>query len=232
MLSKTLIIIPAHMDSGRFPGKPLGEVLGRPLIHWVYNQAQQVSDTCVCTPDQEIAAYCEDKKIPFVLSPYGIHNGTHRCAESLSAYDRCCDYDVVVNWQCDEPLIEPAWVEQLIAEVRDRWMIGTLVAPLGNNQWQDENIVKVSVSNDHCMWFSRGHLRGAMGHIGVYVYPREALLELGRLKPTELSQAESLEQLAWLENHYPIRAVRVDRLPLTINTPEDLEQLKQIVKDS
>ncbi len=228
--SRTLIVIPARMASKRFPGKPMAMVCGKPLVHRTYLRAEKAGANLVVmtTPDDEIEQYCYNNGLTCIASPLDCLTGTHRCSEVANRED---GYDVVVNWQVDEPLVEPIWVDRLVAEARDRWMICTLIAPIGNNQWQDENVVKVSVSNDYCHWFSRGHLRGALGHIGVYAYPRETLLELGRLKSTALSQAEGLEQLVWLENHFPIRAVQVGRLPLSINVPKDLDKLQLLLEN-
>ena len=230
---KSLIIIPARMESERLPGKPLLDVGGKSLLEWTYDRAikADVDGVLIATSDAVIYDYCGRKGMGVMMTCKEHPTGTHRCAETAARLpDR---YDVVINWQVDEPLVKSKDVERLMKLICAYNDISTLVAPLSYKDRRNRDVVKTAVSDrishDVCQWFSRAPLAGAMGHVGVYAFRWEVLQKLGRLDTTLLSRAESLEQLTWLEDAWEIRAVETDKLPLSINTQEDLERFKEIV---
>ena len=231
----SVIIIPARMASERFPGKPMAMAGGKPLLEWTWLRAQQTNcdHVLIATPDREIGQYCQDKGILWRPSSEELPTGTHRCADVAAHMKR--KFDVVVDWQVDEPLVDPQAVDRLVDFVQNRRdVVGTLAAPFVWDEFYNTNVVKVAVSKgenihpkdqNRCNWFSRGELGGSMAHIGVYAFGWHTLGDLGRMPPTMLSKAESLEQLAWIERG--IRVFEVDaKLPLSINTPEDFEKFK------
>ena len=229
---KTIIIIPARMGSSRFPGKPLAPVNGIPLVHWTYNQARRLSNlVIVATPDREIAHYCEKNNLAW--RPTMIHHptGTHRAAEVIRQMrdGAVGQKDLVINWQVDEPFVDP----NDVAQFNRRFGFKTLFGELRDHLLFDSNLVKVAVGDQNrCLWFSRAPMRGAKEHIGVYGFEASKLIELEKIEPTSLSKAESLEQLTWIEKlpndwitGFPIEG----EIPLSINTPEDLELMQEIV---
>ncbi len=232
-MPKSIIIIPARMASKRFPGKPLAEVQGRPLVEWTWLRARDTNAdyVWVITPDREIGKFCQDKGIPWRPSNENTPTGTHRCAEFFSQMKTglmAPDIDVVVNWQVDEPLVDPEWVVNLIKKVRDNPQeIQTLVAPLHVDETDNPNMVKVAVSRSgNCVWFSRVPI-DVYGHCGVYGFSPKMLDTVSRMGQTRLSRTESLEQLVWIENRIKINAILMCSFPLSINTPKDLEKFKQ-----
>lgn len=229
---KVVAIIPARMASTRLPGKPMIEIKGKPLLWHTYMAAKackSIWKVLVTSPDKSINQWCEDNGLAWFPSTPRCPTGTHRCAEVASLMDKKLGDDyVVVNWQVDEPMVEPEWVDLLVESyAADRTSdVGTLVAPANPELYADRDTVKVAVSYySQCMWFSRAPMAGADVHCGVYVYSYDVLRKLGRLQGTKLSESESLEQLAWIENAFWIDAIRIPRLPLSVNSPRDLERL-------
>jgi len=225
----TVIIIPVRLPSKRLPGKPMMRAGGLPLIHWVYLLAKQVvgAEVLVATPDVTISNYCDRNGIPWEPTDESTPTGTHRCAEVLAHSERCRDADVVVNWQGDT-LAGPADVKRMIFRAKDGPLkIWTLVGPLSGKERDDPNVVKVDVYDGRAWWFARTNDPFAEHHIGVYTYSAKMLKELGELKPTVLSEAKSLEQLAWLQAGYTIKVERVLTTPLSINTRADWDKFKK-----
>lgn len=229
---RTLIVIPARMASSRFPGKPLAKLPdGVALVDHVYKRAERTSAELVVvgTPDQEIMAYCVRHGMACLLTSAEAQTGTHRCAEVLKHYNDY-QFDIVVNWQCDEPEIEPTWVDDTAKLCDDLGRIMTLACPTAEPD-RDPNQVKAVVSSHSawgrchsctCLWFSREWLPLAWLHYGVYAFPAATLRELSSLEPTPLSQAYSLEQLAWLEKGYTMVAYPILRPVQSVNVPDDI----------
>ena len=237
-MPKSLIVIPARMDSSRFPGKPLAMAKGRPLVEWTYRRAEKTTAdyVWVVTPDREIGRFCQSKGIPWRPSNENHPTGTHRCAEFLSQVTlgfAAPDIDVVVNWQCDEPLVEPIFVNELIGDVRRQPdKIHTLAVPVKNLNLRDEpNLVKVVLDRvKRCLWFSR-HKISQVAHCGIYGYSPAILEKLGQLKVSTNSEYESLEQLSWIEEGFEIQTITMDELPLSINAPNDLKKFEAYLED-
>lgn len=221
-----LIVIPARMASTRFPGKPLTEINGKPLLWYVYERAKQAmaDRVLVTSPDKEIRDYCQANDIGFWPSSVAEPTGTHRCAAVLR--QKRSMYDVVVDWQCDEPLVDPAYVDAAVKACGNPYSIVTLTAPQQFDAMGDPNVVKVVCNHKRCLWFSRASRFGNMLHCGIYIYTAPTLLELSQHWPTECSKDESLEQLTWLEANYPIGYVGMPELPPSVNVPEDLEKIR------
>ncbi len=229
---KAIIIIPCRLKSRRLPEKVMMEVDSKPLLHWVYEKAKQtVADSViVATPNRRIAHYCRDYGFPWF--PTAEHpTGTHRCAEVLSHFRGNAGVDVVVNWQCDEPMVEPEDVNALIEMVRTVSDIATLASPLADDdsEWQNSNVTKVVCYGGKACWFSRAAMGGADAHCGVYAFKSSVLRKLGCLSPSRYSKVESLEQLTWLEAGFEIDVLSIRKLPLAINDRADFERFKTAV---
>lgn len=237
---ETVIVIPARMQSKRLPGKPLLMAGGKSLLQHVYERACQakVDRTIIATPDGVIMDHCDEIGMTYMMTRKDHPTGTHRCAEvlhRLEMTDKEGTVRTIVNWQCDEPLVEPEWADKLLDKMAAGWAIGTLVAPLPTfqDEWElSKGPVRVAVSREWCCWFSHSLLAGAMAHVGIYAFRPRTLRGLGKLLPTELSKAESLEQLAWIENGHSIKAVKVDKPTLAINTPADYEKFREMTFDA
>jgi 3-deoxy-manno-octulosonate cytidylyltransferase (CMP-KDO synthetase) len=222
-------IIPARYSSTRFPGKPLVEIEGKPLIEHVYRrveQARSVDRILVATDDERIRHAVERFGGDAVMTRNDHSSGTDRLAEAADALG---PDTLVVNVQGDEPMIEPSVIDQAIAAARLKDAdIVTLMTRLDASEADDPNRVKVVVDrNGHALYFSRSRIPSkgtTFLHIGLYAYRVRFLKLFTKLDPTPLEQAERLEQLRALEHGFRIRVVEVESESWGIDTPEDLER--------
>ncbi|PZX20631.1 3-deoxy-manno-octulosonate cytidylyltransferase (CMP-KDO synthetase) [Breznakibacter xylanolyticus] len=241
-------IIPARYASTRFPGKPLADIGGKTMIQRVYEQAAKALPTVtVATDDDRIY----DEVIRFggnvvMTSPHH-QSGTDRCAEALEKAQKTMkqSFEVVINIQGDEPFIAPEQIDLLCECFKDeKTDIATLIKPITQNEMIfDPNKPKVVVNNDQqAIYFSRSpipYLRGIehnqwhkvhtfYQHIGLYAYRTRVLKEITHLPQSRLELAESLEQLRWIENNYTIAVRETHHESIGIDSPQDLEHLKQM----
>ena len=235
-----VVIIPARMAATRFPGKPLIDLCGKPMIQWVYERASKasgISRVLVATCDQEIIDAVASFGGEAVMTSAEHRSGTDRLAEAA----RELDADVIVNVQGDEPLIDPKSIERVLEPFATEQgvLMTSLMAPIDRESAKDPNLVKVVVTTDnYALYFSRSPIpyerkpiegRSVYGHVGLYAYAKDFLLTFAALEPTPLEQAESLEQLRVLEHGYRIRMVEVPDRPLGVDTWGDLERVREIV---
>lgn len=246
---KALILIPARYASTRFPGKPLAEIGGKPMIQHVVEKASSVSEAVfVATDDKRIYEKVEAFGGRAIMTSSTHRSGTDRCYEAYEKVmqEKAAGYDVVVNIQGDEPFIEPQQICQLIACFENRDVqIATLAKPFENvDELFDANKVKVVFSSANtAIYFSRSPIPFVRGteksewlnvmtyykHVGMYAYRPAVLKEITLLPPGKLEKAESLEQLRWLENGYTIAVSITHHESIGIDTPEDLERAKLLV---
>lgn len=241
---KIAAIIPARFASTRLEGKPLADICGKTMIQRVYERAMaaKLSDVVVATDDERILRAVMSFGGKAVMTSAAHASGTDRVAEAASQIKA----DIIVNLQGDEPLIDPALIEAAVAPVRDTPGVdmATLKTPIVHEEeYLDPNAVKVVTDSDgFALYFSRSPVpfcrNGFSGlpclpykHIGLYVFRREFLFEFTRMKPTPLELSESLEQLRALENGRRIKVVEVRYNPVSVDTPEDLERVRQIIKE-
>ncbi len=247
---KFIGIIPARYSSTRFPGKPLADMAGKPMIQRVYEQVEKSLDAvCVATDDQRIY----DAVIAFggevVMTDTTHQSGTDRCYEAFTKIGN--GYDVVINIQGDEPFIQTEQIEALKACFADNTtQIATLVKAFSEKDGLDAlmnpNTPKVTLNNNsEALLFSRSvipYKRGVESaswlkehtyykHIGLYAYKAEVLKEITALKPSILELTESLEQLRWLENGYRIKVGITTQETIGIDTPEDMVKAIQFMSD-
>ena len=232
------IIIPARYAATRFPGKPLVELWGKPLIQHVYQRAQQArlaQRVIIATDDQRITDAVKKFGAEVVMTRADHPSGTDRVAEAAASIQT----DIVVNVQGDEPLIEPGDIDTAVAPllVEESIPMATLCSPLETTEeLANPNVVKVVFDGaGNALYFSRlpipfvrdhGAEATRYRHIGLYVYRKDFLLHLGQLSPTPLEQAEKLEQLRVLEHGYKIRVSIVPHTSPGVDTPADLERLR------
>ncbi len=230
-------MVPARVASTRLPSKPLQLLGGAPLVARVVERARQVPGVdrvVVATDSGRVADAVLPTGVDVVLTSPDHQSGTDRVAE-VARRPECAGYDVIVNFQGDEPFLPVAAVTGAIARVRSGDAIGTAAAPLDATLRDDPSRVKV-VCDDagRALYFSRAavpYLRDPSDltaarwwqHLGVYAYRRDALLQFCALPSTMLEQTERLEQLRALAAGIPIGVARLDRpAPAGIDTPEDL----------
>ena len=242
-----IAIIPARLESTRFPGKVLACETGRPLIAHVYDAAARatlVSRVVVATDDERVKQAVESFGCEVVMTRTDHPNGTSRLAEAAQILD-LDPTQIIVNVQGDEPEIDPSVIDACIGALHDAdTPVATCAVIAGPNDAQNPNVVKVVVGTDGCaMYFSRAsipHMRSDGGnvdslrHIGVYAYKRSFLDEYAKLATTPLEDAEKLEQLRALEHGYRI-AVAICRdasAHAGIDTPEQYQAFVERWKSS
>jgi 3-deoxy-manno-octulosonate cytidylyltransferase (CMP-KDO synthetase) len=241
---KITAIIPARYASTRFPGKALADIGGKPMIQHVYERtckASLVSRVIVATDDPRIADAVSQIGGEAIMTSTSHETGTDRLAEVA----RNLDSDLVVNVQGDEPLIEPAMIDQAIEPFLSTTdlKMGTLKTRVRClHDFLSPNVVKVVTDTiGNALYFSRSPLpffrdkwqdlkdeSFASGkllcfkHVGLYVYRRDFLLEFAAMPPTFLEISEKLEQLRAVENGVPIRVVETEFTSIGVDTPDDL----------
>lgn len=241
---KFIGIIPARYASSRFPGKPLADMDGKPMIQRVYEQViKAVDDVCVATDDERIEAAVKAFGGKVVMTSDKHRSGTDRCFEAYQKIGK--GFDVVINIQGDEPFIHPEQIETIKGcFTDDEIQIATLVKPFRpDDDFEttlfNPNSPKVVVNKKmEAMYFSRSiipYIRGKKytewlpnhtfyKHIGMYAYRADVLAEITALPQSTLELAESLEQLRWLENGYKIKVGITEQETIGIDTPADLEK--------
>ena len=243
-MMKFIGIIPARYASTRFPGKPLADMNGKPMIQRVYEQVKDVLDSvCVATDDIRIENAVKAFGGQVVMTSDQHRSGTDRCYE---AYQKIGEgYDVIVNIQGDEPFIHPEQIQTIKTCFADaNTQIATLVKPFRSDDDFEStlfnpNSPKVVLNkNNEAMYFSLSiipYIRGKKytewlpshtfyKHIGLYAYRAQVLKEITQLPQSALELAESLEQLRWLENGYKIKVGITEQETIGIDTPEDMEK--------
>jgi 3-deoxy-manno-octulosonate cytidylyltransferase (CMP-KDO synthetase) len=228
--SSVLAVIPARFHSSRLPGKILADIAGKPMIEHVYRRAAaaaRVHAVLVATDDERIAEAVRSFGGAALMTRTDHVSGTDRIAEAIAGV-RC---GIVVNVQGDEPLIEPETIDAAIAPLLADPSVemSTLSRPFENaDEFRTPHVVKV-VTNDagDALYFSRAPLAGAAAHVGLYVYRRETLLKLASTPAARLERAESLEQLRALAHGMRIRVVETKHAAAGVDTPEDLERVRQ-----
>ncbi len=243
-MAKTIGIIPARYASSRFPGKPLVDIHGKTMIRRVYEQAskaQLLDAVVVATDDLRIADEVKKFGGLYALTKESHQSGTDRCAEVSLLYP---EYEVVINIQGDEPFIDPTQIDLLAACFNDQETeIATLIKPVvATEELFNVNSPKVVLNKkNEAIYFSRQtipYLRNVaeqdwlsrhtfFKHIGIYGYRANVLKALSVLPPSTLEQAESLEQLRWIENGYKIKTALTHVETLAIDSPEDLLKIVQ-----
>ena len=224
-------MIPARYGATRFPGKPLAQIAGLPMLQHVVQgarQARSLREVIVATDDERIAEACAGFGAPVMMTSPRHRSGTERLAEAAANITD----EIVVNVQGDEPLIEGPVIDAVVAARRESpgAPMATLVHRAEAGAMADPNRVKVALDrHGFALYFSRSPIPFARGpvsawqHIGLYAYRRPALLQIAALPPTPLEQAEQLEQLRALEHGLKIRCAIIENWrSLPVDVPGDI----------
>jgi 3-deoxy-manno-octulosonate cytidylyltransferase (CMP-KDO synthetase) len=226
------------MGSTRFPGKPLVDLCGKPMVHWVVDAARESSVSAhvvVATPDSEIVDYCRHHNIE-VMPTLATHpSGTDRLAEVA----RTLEADVYLNVQGDEPLIPPATILACARPLLDdpEVKMTSVWSPCPPDEEHNPAVVKVVTDLDgnalyfsrHPIPFPRNERTCLKKHIGIYGFRRDVLSAFAAWPPTVLEQTESLEQLRFLEHGIKIRMAEGVGSAMAVDTPEQAEIVRRIL---
>ncbi len=237
---RSCIVIPARMGSTRFPGKPLCDLLGKPMLQWVVeaSRAANFADRIVvATPDPEIVSACKSFGAEAILTSHTHPTGTDRIAEVAQSVVA----DVYVNVQGDEPLIHPETISICAQPLLNDSSIqmGSIFSACPDTERENPAVVKVVTDlNDFALYFSRFPLpypRNPNGietkkHVGIYAYRREVDEAFSTWTQTPLEITESLEQLRFMEHGIRIKMSRGQGSALAVDTPEQAEEVRAILR--
>ena len=241
---QVVLVIPARFASTRFPGKPLVEVRGRPLIEWAALRARGahlVDQVVITSDDDRILSHMADRGYPVVRTSAGARTGSDRVAEVAQTMEG----DIFVNLQADEILGDARIIDQSVAPLlKDPGVpISTVMRRIDRPEdCLNANVVKVVTNQHHfALYFSRATIpadRDQLApsrpdlswdqHLGIYAFRREALLEFARLPTSRLEDLEKLEQLRALDFGLSIYVARTEHASWRVDSPEDLEQLAEM----
>ena len=244
-----LVVIPARLGSTRLPRKPLADIGGKPMVIRVAERAKQslAHSVVVATDSPEIQAACDEYRIECLLTSADHPTGTDRIAE-VAQLLKLPSNALIVNVQGDEPLIPPELINQVASTLAEHQecAISTVAVPITDaTEINNPNVVKVVLNRaGEALYFSRSpipfvrdpqvdqktdHLR----HLGIYAYRADFLQAYTRLEPAPPEQAEALEQLRALWNGYRIAVhIASEAPPAGVDTPEDLERVRQMLARS
>ena len=234
-------IIPARYQSTRFPGKPLADILGRPMIWHVFERARQctaLSSVVLATDDDRIRSAAQRWGIPVVMTRADHPSGTDRVMEVAETLELTAD-SVIVNIQGDEPALEPAMLTELVDPFANPDIqVTTLARKINAAEADNPDLVKVVFAADQrALYFSRSPIpfqRNATtadfyGHIGIYALRMPTLKKFVTLDQSRLEVTERLEQLRLLENNVPIHIVETEHQSIGVDRPEDIETVTKIL---
>lgn len=249
---KVLAVIPARFASTRFPGKPLAQLGGKPIIQWVWEcvaQMPALADAVVATDDERIADAVRQFGGQAMMTSTSHRSGTDRCGEVLQKMEaQGKQYDVVINVQGDEPFTKHSQLQSLIdcfavAETQ----IATLKTAIRSQEelLSPNNVKVICNAQGKAVYFSRQpipYLRSVevdkwldcqkyYKHVGIYAFRAEVLKQVVKLEASPLEVSESLEQLRWLENGYAIGVRETEQANIGIDTPDDLDKAEDVIKN-
>lgn len=242
---KTYGVIPSRFGSSRFPGKPLAVLAGKPLVAWVVEavgKAKSLDEVLVATDDERIVKAVEQYGGKAVMTPSELPSGTDRIACAAGDF---ADDDILVNIQGDEPLIDPALIDELANRLKEdaRWQMATAVTPIRRvEDFEAKTVVKVVLDRDGgALYFSRAPIPCnrdhepdvASGllvrHLGIYAYRGAFLKRYIKEPPCALEKTEKLEQLRALWMGAKIAVITTEDEGVGVDTPEDARRVEKIL---
>lgn len=241
-----LIVIPARLQSSRLPEKPLADICGKPMIVRVYENLSQLlnagATAIVATDSEKIREVCLKNNVPVEMTSPDHTSGTDRCYEVAQKYDK----QLILNVQGDEPFADTDTLLNLCNKLASTpWAdIGTVVHKVENGKgYHDPNVVKaVLTAEGKALYFSRSPVPYCRDepskehpyyhHQGIYAFRRPALQQFVGLGKSGLEENEKLEQLRALEHGMSILCVLSDKKAHGVDTPEDLEEAREIFQKS
>jgi 3-deoxy-manno-octulosonate cytidylyltransferase (CMP-KDO synthetase) len=238
MPKRAIGIIPARMQSTRFPGKPLALINGVPMLRRVYDsvtESKHITPYYVATDSLEICETCERLKMEYIITGMDCRNGTERAADAMRQL-QFRDDDIVVVIQCDEPMLKGWMLDELVGAFNDKTVqaASLMVRPYSQEDLDDENNVKVMAGPDgNAIWFNRHSVFGKMDdmiHVGVYAYRRDTLLQLSKCPPWGRELQQRLEQYRALNEGVNIRMIEVPGRLISVNVPEDIAKIEAVLQ--
>ncbi len=240
----TLAIIPARMGSSRFPGKPMADLLGSPMIRYVYENtvlSPVVDLTVVATCDTEIAEYIASIGGRAVMTSDEHVRALDRCAEAaerVEEEDGAC-HDIVVVVQGDEPMTRPEMITAAVQPLLEdpSIVVTTLLGRISSmSELRDPNFIKITCDKyGNALYFSRAPISGTVDHaaigrhVAIMPFRRDFLLKYASMASTPLEKSEAIDMLRILEHGYQVRMVPTNEPSHAVDSPEDLEKVAMLM---
>jgi len=237
---KIIAVIPARYASSRFPGKPMADICGKPMIWWVYNQVKKVSEineVYVATDDRRIADVCIEHGMSFIMTSDRHKTSTERVNEVASKID--ADIYICVNG--DEPLISPHIIASIVPKSIDGFFVANLMSEIHDPvEVVDNTNIKVVTDNfGHALFMSRSPIPYPKAqlkykyrkHLGVLAYKKEALDFFVNTPKGHNELIEDINELRFIENQKSICMIQVESESISVDTPKDLEKVHKILLD-
>jgi 3-deoxy-manno-octulosonate cytidylyltransferase (CMP-KDO synthetase) len=234
-------IIPARYGSTRFPGKPLAEILGKPMFWHVYDRAKQcpeLSEVILATDDERIEAAARALDVPVVMTRSDHPSGTDRVLEAAQML-KVHDEAVVLNIQGDEPTLHPDMLTTVLSPFASNDIqVATLAKRISRMESEGPNRVNVVLSKSgKGLYFSRTMIPHAVEgeegiyyeHVGLYAFRMRMLRKFVTLGPSPLELIEKLEMLRLIENDIPIQVEITEHASMCVDYPEDVEIAERIL---
>lgn len=239
---KIVGVIPARYASTRFPGKPLADICGKPMIWWVYHQAKKVKeldDVYVATDDDSIKKVCEEFNMNVIMTSSEHQTGTDRIGEVATKVDA----DIYINIQGDEPIIPPEMISELIINIVERKLeCLTLKKEVSNIEELESNttVKVISSMKDKVIFFSRTNIPVITNdiilkkfvHIGIYAFSKNFLISFLSLPESKLEKVESIELMRAIEYDLPIHIIKTDYISIAVDLPEHIKLVENYVLNS
>ena len=241
---RLIAIIPARMSSSRFPGKPMAELHGRPMIRHVYEgtiSCPLLDLTIVATCDVEIADYVRSIGGRAVMTSNQHVRATDRCAEALEIVEEedGIRFDIAVMVQGDEPMTKPEMITSAVEPLFEDPLIPvtTLLGSISSmDELHDPNFIKITCDKfGNALYFSRAPIAGTVDlaeigrHVAIISFRRDFLFEYASMASTPLEKSEAIDMLRVLEHGYQVRMVPTDLPSHAVDTPEDLEKVSTMM---
>lgn len=238
---KIIAVIPARYQSSRFPGKPLADICGKPMIWWVYQQVCKVpklTEVYVATDDTRIKDVCEFYGMNVMMTRNDHPNSTERVYEVSKIIDS--DLYIVING--DEPLIDPKIISAIIPSHCnvDDFFVSNLMSIIDDpvEALDPANIKVVTDVESNALLFSRNLIpypKSSLNynfykHIGVLIYTKQSLDFFAHTAKGPIEQIEDVNELRFVEHGKKIKMIKVDAHSLSVDTPKDLEKVRKIIE--
>lgn len=239
---KIIGVIPARYKSTRFPGKPLCNICGKPMIWWVYQQVLKVKEfenIYIATDDERIRKACLEYNMNVIMTSDKHQTGSDRVGEVAEKVEG----DLFINIQGDEPVIQPEMIRQVISIFEDETVyFGTLKKEIKDEEEiKSTSTVKVVTNKaGDAMYFSRsvvpsnckdGEQARVFRHVGIYAYKKDFLLEFVKMPQTELELGEAVEPLRALENGYHMRVRETEFDSIGVDEPKHIAMVEKVLRE-
>jgi 3-deoxy-manno-octulosonate cytidylyltransferase (CMP-KDO synthetase) len=240
-MEQVVAVVPARMASSRFPGKPLAQIHGLPMIEHVFRRVKlcaQLDEVYIATCDDEIRNAAEEFGATVIMTSASHERATDRVAEAAEQFAA----DIVVMVQGDEPMITLAMIDAALDVMKSDAAIGcvNLVHRITSaKEFLDRNTIKVVADvNGDALYFSRSPIPGVdfeqtgtkiFKQVCVIPFRRECLREFAQMPPTPLERAESIDMLRLLEHGRKVRLVETEVTTHAVDTPADLQLVETLM---